>query len=59
MEAKESISGISSQNLQSKKGNSPEAKWAARLFIAMMACMISTCIIHAVGEVAMITHICA
>lgn len=59
MEAKESIVGRPNPNLPAKKGDSPEAKWATRLFIAMMACMIVTCIIHAVGEVAMITHICA
>lgn len=59
MEAKESVVGRPNPNLPSKRGDNPEVKWAARLFIIMMACMVAVCVIHAIGEVMIIAHIYA
>lgn len=38
---------------------SREEKWILRLFIALLACAIVVSVLHAVGQVMLIAHMCA
>ena len=36
-----------------------EEKWILRLFIALLACAIVVSVLHAIGQVMLIAHMCA
>ena len=36
-----------------------EEKWILRLFIALLACAIAVSVLHAIGQVMFIVHMCA
>ena len=38
---------------------SREEKWILRLFIALLACAIVVSVLHAIGQVIFIAHMCA
>lgn len=38
---------------------SREEKWILRLFIALLACAIVVSVLHAIGQVMLIAHMCA
>lgn len=38
---------------------SREEKWIPRLFIALLACAIVVCVLHAIGQVMLIAQMCA
>lgn len=59
MKMKDGTVQDANRNRVSSSAKYPEEKWAIRLFIAMMICLITVCIIHAVGQLVLITSICA
>lgn len=38
---------------------SREEKWILRLFIVLLACAIVVSVLHAIGQVVIIAHLCA
>ena len=39
--------------------NSREEKWILRLLIALLACAVAVSVLHAIGQVMFIAHMCA
>ena len=39
--------------------NNREENWILRLFIALLACAVMVGVLHAIGQVPFIAHICA
>ena len=39
--------------------NSSEEKWILRLFIALLACAVVISVLHAIGQIMLIAHMCA
>lgn len=39
--------------------NSSEEKWILRLFIALLACAVVVSVLHAIGQIIIIAHMCA
>lgn len=39
--------------------NSSEEKWILRLFIALLACAVVVSVLHAIGQIMLIAHMCA
>lgn len=39
--------------------NSRDEKWILRLFIALLACAVVVSVLHAIGQIMIIAHMCA
>ena len=39
--------------------NSREEKWILRLLVALLACAVAVSVLHAIGQVMFIAHMCA
>ena len=39
--------------------NSRAEKWILRLFIILLICSIAICVLHAIGQIMLIAHMCA